>query len=38
MVRVFIFNPKVKGSNLMSDIVCGEHWYGDQIFFIEILK
>jgi hypothetical protein len=24
MVRVFVSNPKVKGSNLMSGVVCGQ--------------
>jgi hypothetical protein len=32
MVRVFGPNPKVKGSNLMGGIVCGQQWYVDQIF------
>jgi hypothetical protein len=27
MVRVFASNPKVKGSNLMGDVVCGQQWY-----------
>jgi len=30
--------PKVKGSNLMGGVVCGEQWYVDQIFFCQILK
>jgi hypothetical protein len=30
MVRVFVSNPKVKGSNLMGDIVCGQQWYVDR--------
>jgi hypothetical protein len=32
MVRVFVSIPKVKGSNLMSDVVCGQQWYVDYIF------
>jgi len=28
MVRVFA-NPKVKGSNLMGGVVCGQQWYFD---------
>jgi hypothetical protein len=26
MVGVFIFILKVKGSNFMSDVVCGQQW------------
>jgi len=29
MVRVFVSIPKVKGSNLMSGVVCGQQWYVD---------
>jgi len=29
--------PKVKGSNLMSGVVCDQQWYVDRIFFIEFL-
>ncbi len=29
MVTVFASNPKVKGSNLMGGVVCGQLWYGD---------
>jgi hypothetical protein len=33
MVRVFVFIPKVKGSNLIGGVVlCGQQWYVDQIF------
>jgi hypothetical protein len=32
MVKVFAFIPKVKGSNLMSGVVCDQEWYVDQIF------
>jgi hypothetical protein len=31
MVNVFASNPKVKGSNFMSGIVCGQQWYVDRI-------
>jgi hypothetical protein len=37
MVRVFAFNPKVKGSNLMSGVVCSQQLYVDQIFSYLIL-
>jgi hypothetical protein len=33
MVRVFASIPKVKGSNFMSGVVCGQQWYVDRIFF-----
>jgi hypothetical protein len=29
---------KVKGSNLIGGVVCGQQWYVDQIFFYRILK
>jgi hypothetical protein len=29
MVRVFAPIPKVKGSNLMGGVVCGQQWYVD---------
>jgi hypothetical protein len=32
MVRVFVFIPKVKGSNLMGGVVCSQQWYVDPIF------
>jgi hypothetical protein len=38
MVRVFASNPKVKGSNFMGGVVCGQQWYVDQIFSYQILK
>jgi hypothetical protein len=38
MVRVLASNPKVKGSNLMSGVVCGQRWYVDWIFAYQILK
>jgi hypothetical protein len=33
MVRVFASILKVKGSNFMSGVVCGQQWYVDQILF-----
>jgi hypothetical protein len=33
MVRVIAFILKVKGSNLMSGVVCGQQWYVDRIFY-----
>jgi hypothetical protein len=33
MVRVFVSNLKVKGSNLMVGVMCGRQWYVDRIFF-----
>jgi hypothetical protein len=38
MVRVFAFIPKVKGSNFMGDVMCGQQWYVDQIFSYQILR
>jgi hypothetical protein len=38
MIKVFASIPKVKGSNLMSDVVCDQQWYVDWIFFIKFLK
>jgi hypothetical protein len=38
MVRVVASIPKVKGSNLMGGVVCGQQWYVDQIFFYQIAK
>jgi len=32
MVRVFTSNPKVKGSNFMNGVMCGQQWYVDWIF------
>jgi len=29
MVRVFAPIPKVKGSNLMGGVMCGQQWYVD---------
>jgi hypothetical protein len=36
MVKVFVLIPKVKGSNLMGGVVCGQQWYVDQIFSYRI--
>jgi hypothetical protein len=38
MVRVFVSIPKVKGSNFMGGVVCGQRWYVDRIFFYGIFK
>jgi hypothetical protein len=38
MVRVFASILKVKGSNLMSDVVCDQQCYVDRIFFYLILR
>jgi hypothetical protein len=38
MVRVFVFISKVKESNLVNDVVCGQQWYVDKIFSYLILK
>jgi hypothetical protein len=38
MIRVFASIPKVKGSNLMSGVVCGQQCYVDQIFPYQIPK
>jgi hypothetical protein len=38
MVRVFTSIPKVKVSNLMGDVMCGQQWYVDQIFSYQIPK
>jgi hypothetical protein len=32
VVRVFVSIIKVKGSNLMGGVVCGQLWYVDRIF------
>ncbi len=32
MVRVLASILKVKGSNLMGGVVCGQEWYVDKIF------
>jgi hypothetical protein len=38
MINVFASISKVKGSNLMSGVVCGQQWYVDYIFFYLIPK
>ncbi len=38
MVKVFASIPKVKGSNFVSGVVCGQQWYVDQIFSYQILR
>jgi len=38
MVRVFASMLKVKGSNPISGVVCGQQWYVDQIFSYQIPK
>jgi hypothetical protein len=38
MVKVFSPILKVKGSNLMGGVVCGQQWYVDQIFSYRIPK
>jgi hypothetical protein len=38
MVRVFAFIPKVKGSNLIGGVVCGQQWHVDRIFPYRILR
>jgi hypothetical protein len=38
MVKVFTSIPKIKGSKLMSGVVCGQQWYVDRIFFYRIFK
>jgi hypothetical protein len=32
MVKVFASIPKVKRSNLLGGVVCGQQWYVDRIF------
>jgi hypothetical protein len=38
MLKVFASTPKVKGSNLMGGVVCGQQLYVDRIFFYQIPK
>jgi len=38
MVKVFAHVPKVKGSNLMGGVMCGEQWYVDWIFSYQIAR
>jgi hypothetical protein len=36
MVTVFVLNSKVKGSNLMGGVVCGQQWCVGWIFSYQI--
>jgi len=38
MVRVFAFILKVKRSNFISGVVCGQQWYVNRIFFYQIIR
>jgi hypothetical protein len=38
MVKAFASNPNVKGSNLMSDVVCGQQWCVNRMFSYPIPK
>jgi hypothetical protein len=38
MVKMFAPIPKVKGSDFMGGVVCGQQWYLDQIFSYRIPK
>ncbi len=38
MVRVFASNIKVKGSNFMNGVVCGQQLYVDRIFSYQIFR
>jgi len=38
MVKVFAPIPKVKGSNFVGGVVCGQQWYVDRIFSYQILN
>jgi hypothetical protein len=38
MVKVFASISKVKRSNPMNGVMCGQQWYVDQIFFYQIPK
>jgi hypothetical protein len=38
MVSVFASNLKVKGSNLINGVVCGQQWYVDGIFPYQIFR
>jgi len=38
MVKVVACIPKVKGSNLMGGVVCGQQWFVDQIFSYQIFR
>jgi hypothetical protein len=38
MVRAFPSNPKVKGSNLVGGVVCGQHGMLTEYSFIKFLE
>jgi hypothetical protein len=38
MVKVFASIPKVKGSNFIRGVVCGQQWHVDRIFSYRIPK
>jgi hypothetical protein len=38
MVRVFAPIPKVKGSNFMGGVMCGQQWYVNGIFSYQISR
>jgi hypothetical protein len=38
MVRVFASIQKVKKSNFMGGVVCGQQWYVDRMFSCRILR
>jgi hypothetical protein len=38
MLKVFVSNPKVKGSILVSGVGCGQQWYVDIIFSYLIFR
>jgi hypothetical protein len=38
MVKAFAYILKVKGSNLMDGVMCGQQWYIDQILSYRILR
>jgi hypothetical protein len=37
MIRVIVSIPKVKRLNLMSDVICDQQRYVDQIFFHSLI-
>jgi hypothetical protein len=38
MVRVFASITKIKGSNLIGGVMCGQQWYVDRIFSYQIFE
>jgi len=38
MVKVFASILKLKGSNLIGGVMCGQQWYVDRIFSYRILR